>query len=67
MFHQFDAEAILQVPLSRRVVQDMLVWSFSKNGIYTVRSKYFVVKQLRKEELNVGESSKHRAFGSLWS
>ena len=40
MFHQFDAEAILQVPLSRRVAQDGLVWSFTKRGKYTVRSGY---------------------------
>ncbi|XP_030962053.1 uncharacterized protein LOC115983486 [Quercus lobata] len=67
MFHQFDAEAILQVPLSRRVVQDGLVWSFAKRGRYTIRSGYFVAKQLRKDELNVGESSEHRALGFLWS
>ena len=59
-------KAILQVPLSRRVVQDVLVWSFSKKGKYTVRSRYFVAKQLRKEEINAGESSEQRAYGSLW-
>ena len=67
MFHQFDVEAILQVPLSRQVVQDVLVWSFSKKGRYTVRFGYFVAKQLRKEEINAGESSEQRAYGSLWS
>ena len=67
MFHQFDADAILQVPLSRQVVQDVLVWSFAKKGSYTIRSGYFVAKQLSKDELNDGESSEHRAFGSLWS
>lgn len=67
MFHQFDAEAILQVPLSRRVVQDVLVWSSSKKGRYSVRSGYFVAKQLRKEEFKAGESSEHKADGPLWS
>ena len=67
MFHQFDADAILQVPLSRQVVQDVLLWSFAKKGRYTVQSRYFVAKQLRKAELNDGESSEHRVFGSLWS
>ena len=67
MFHQFDAEAILQVPLSRRVVQDVFVWSFAKRGRYTVQSGYFVAKQLRKEALNIGEASEHRALGLLWS
>ena len=45
----------------------MLVWSFSKKGRYTIWSGYCVAKQLRKEELNAGESSEHGAFGSLWS
>ena len=67
MFHQFDAYAILQVPLSRRVVQDVLLWSFAKKGRYTVRSGYFVAKQLRKDESNDGESLEHRVVGSLWS
>ena len=67
MFHQFDANAILQVPLSRRVVQDVLLWSFAKKGRYTVRSGYFVAKQLRKDESNDGESWKHRVVGSFWS
>ena len=67
MFHQFDAYAILQVPLSRRVIQDVLLWSFAKKGRYTVRSGYFVAKQLRKDESNDGESLEHRVVGSLWS
>lgn len=67
MFPQFDTDAILQVPLSRQVVQDMLVWAFAKKGNYTIRFGYFVAKQLRKDELNDGESSEHRVFGSLSS
>ena len=67
IFHQFDANAILQIPLSRRVVQDVIVWSFEKRGRYTVRSGYFVAKQLRKDELSNGESSEQGIVGSLWS
>ena len=67
MFHQLDANAILQIPLSRWVVQDVIVWSFAKRGRYTVRSRYFVAKQLRKDELSNGESSEQGIVGSLWS
>ena len=67
MFHQFDANAILQIPLSRQVVQDVIVWSFAKRGRYTVWSEYFVAKQLRKDELSNGESSEQGIMGSLWS
>ena len=63
MFHQFDANAILQIPLSRQVVQDVIVWSFAKRGRYTVRSGYFVAKQLRKDELSNEESSKQGIMG----
>ncbi|XP_075665935.1 uncharacterized protein LOC142635700 [Castanea sativa] len=67
LFHQFDAEAILQVPLSRRVVQDSLVWLFTKNGRYSVKSGYHVAKQWRMVENSSGEASGHRASTSLWS
>ena len=63
----FDAKAILQVPLSKCVVQDAMVWSFSKKGNYTVKSGYYVAKQLRMEESNMGETSMQRTNGALWS
>ena len=67
LFDQFDAEAILQVPLSRWVVQDALIWSFTKNGKYIVKSGYDVAKQLRKAESNSRETSVQRANDSFWS
>ena len=67
LFNQFDVEAILQVPLSRRVIQDALIWSFTKNGKYTVKSGYDVTKQLRKAESNSRETSVQRANDSFWS
>ena len=62
-----DAEAILQVPLRRRFVQDALIWSFTKNGKYIVKSGYDVAKQLRKAESNSRETSVQRANDSFWS
>ena len=67
MFHPFDADAILQVPLSRRVVQDVVVWFGSKKGNYAVKSGYYVAKQLRMEESNLGESSRQGMNGAFWS
>ncbi|XP_075670123.1 uncharacterized protein LOC142639871 [Castanea sativa] len=61
LFHLFDVKAILKVPLSRRVVQDALVWTLTKNGRYTVKSGYHVAKQMRKEENHSGECSVQRA------
>ena len=36
IFNRFDAEAILKIPLSRRQVQDKMVWMHCRNGKYTV-------------------------------
>ncbi|XP_075645304.1 uncharacterized protein LOC142616311 [Castanea sativa] len=56
-----------QVPLSRRVMQDSLVWLFTKNGRYSVNSGYHVAKQWRMAENSSGEALGHRASTSLWS
>ncbi|KAK9998700.1 hypothetical protein SO802_018303 [Lithocarpus litseifolius] len=57
----------LKVPLSRRVVQDSLVWFFAKNDRYSVKSEYHVAKQLRMVENSSGKALQHRASTSLWS
>ena len=46
LFNPFDAAAILKIPLSRRQVQDRLVWKFCRDGKFTVKSGYY-----RSEEL----------------
>ena len=48
-------------------MQDSLVWLFTKNGRYSVKSEYHVAKQLRMAENSSGEASVHRASTSLWS
>ena len=48
-FNREDGEAILRVPLSRRVINDALFWTFTKSGDYTVRSRYHVARQVQKE------------------
>ena len=48
-------------------MQDVMVSSGSKKGNYTVKSGYYVAKQLRMEESNVGETSMRRTNGALWS
>ena len=42
LFNQFGAAAILRIPLSRRQVQDRLVWKFCRDGKYMVMSGYHV-------------------------
>ena len=56
-FHKFDAEAILKILLSRRLVQDSIVWIHTKNGKYSVKSGYHIAKQLKLDDCNDGECS----------
>ena len=41
-FNREDREAILRMPLSRRVISDSLFWTFTKSEDYNVRSRYHV-------------------------
>ncbi|XP_023924015.1 uncharacterized protein LOC112035419 [Quercus suber] len=40
IFHRDDAEAICRVQLSRRQVADSIIWSYNKNGNFSVKSAY---------------------------
>ena len=50
-FNHFDAEAILRIPLSRRQVQDRVVWMHCCNGKYAVKSGYWVACMLAKDAI----------------
>ena len=56
VFHRFDTEAILKIPLSRRQVQDAVVWLHCKNGKYLVKLGYHTAWLLARED-NGGEES----------
>ena len=57
LFNHFDAEAILRILLSRRQVQDRLVWKFYHNGKYTVKLGYHVARMLDGDTNGREESS----------
>ena len=46
MFEKEDAEAICRIPLSRRYVDDSIIWLPNKKGLFTVKSAYKVVREL---------------------
>ena len=66
-FHKFDAKAILKIPLSRRLVQDLIVWIHTKNGKYSVKSGYHIAKQLKLDDYNDGECSSQRVPNQIWT
>ena len=67
LFNQFDAEAILRVPLSRRQVQDKLMWKYCRNAKYAVKSGYHVARMLAGDTNGREESSRQRADHRIWN
>ena len=65
-FHREDAEAILCIPLSRRNIPDSLMWLPNKDGVYTVKSGYFIARELASEMDGREESSSVRNGGLTW-
>ena len=56
-FNHFDAEVILRIPLSRRQVQDRVVWMHCSNGKYAVKSGYRVACMLAEDAIGREECS----------
>ena len=50
------ADAILNIPISPRLLEDSLIWAWSKNGVFTIRSAYGVTLKLIKKTSTTRES-----------
>ena len=66
MFDKEDAEAICRIPLSRRYVDDSIVWLPTKKGLFTVKFAYKVARELMRRE-NMVESSNGCAGKRIWA
>ena len=66
-FYPEDAEAILGIPLSRRMCIDKLFWLHNREGKYTVKSRYHLAKQLGREADSQGECSNGVGVNPVWS
>ena len=70
LFNQFDAAAILRILLSRRQVQEWLMWKFGRDRKYMVKSGYHVTRMLNddtngREECSV-QRNNHKLWKQLW-
>ncbi|XP_075633561.1 uncharacterized protein LOC142606033 [Castanea sativa] len=65
-FHKEDAGAIFCMPLSRRHAFDLIIWLHTKNEEYSVRSGYYVARELLRQESNKGECSEEDKGELLW-
>ena len=63
-FLPYDAEAILQIPLSSRSPPDKLIWHATRDGKYSVRSGYHILLQ-EAQNSNPG-SSRHGEKDPIW-
>ena len=59
-------EAIFRIPLSRRQVQDTLMWLHTKNGYYSVRLGYYIVYGLQQQENGGLEGSGLKKGEVVW-
>lgn len=62
IFSPYEAEKILQVPLPLQPTQDRLMWPFSKDGKYTVRSGHHSLQPTQNEV-----SSSTNAVDPIWA
>ena len=66
MFEKEDAEAIYRIQLSRRYVEDLVIWLHHKKGLFTIKSTYKVVKEVLRGR-NVAESSRGCVRKRIWT
>uniref|UniRef100_A0A2N9GC52 Reverse transcriptase zinc-binding domain-containing protein n=1 Tax=Fagus sylvatica TaxID=28930 RepID=A0A2N9GC52_FAGSY len=62
IFEVSEADTIKSIPLSRRSSTDTIIWSETKNGVYSVRSAYHLLMKAKKG----GESSNNSQVNNLW-
>lgn len=69
MFIPHEVETILSIPIRPRLPNDSLVWAWSKNIFFTIRSAYGVsLKQLKKASTNKesSECSNKAKVSQFW-
>ena len=54
-------------PLSRRDVPDKIVWLPNKDGLYSIKSEYYIVGLLAKEINGMEGSSDGQNRGLIWA
>lgn len=61
MFQTRDQEEILKIPLPLTDIDDIRVWHFSRNGIYTVKSGYNLIMG------NMGDTTNMHSTPTTWT
>ena len=66
IFYRDEAEAICQIPLSRRNVPDSVFWLYNSRGLFSVKSAYHVARRLLTDA-NRGGTSMEGDAKNIWS
>ena len=64
-FLPFEAETILNIPLSYNLPEDSIIWLGNKRGVFTIRSAYYVALPI-VENSEEGECSSGDSRTRLW-
>lgn len=65
MFLPFEANTILNMPLSYNLLEDKLIWTGNRKGDFTVKSAYYIALSLVEAE-EKSESSSSYPRNPLW-
>ena len=65
LFLPFEADTILKIPLSQRLLEDTLIWIRNKRGVFTVKSAYYIAAKLQLDK-DLGESSSGDSSSIIW-
>ena len=69
MFLPHEAEAVLGIPISFRLPKDSMIWAWSSNGKFSVKSAYMVAQKCLKEckaRTDGGSSSNNSSMKAIW-
>ncbi|GJN37087.1 hypothetical protein PR202_gb26009 [Eleusine coracana subsp. coracana] len=56
-FTPLDIDGILKIKLSNNLMEDIRAWAYEKNGVYSVRSAYRLLKDMQIAEKDYAENS----------
>jgi len=68
IFLPFEAQQILQLPISFSQLQDEFVWGASQSAIFSVKSSYHFLKARREADGSHSsmQNNNHRVWKKLW-
>ena len=69
MFLPHEADLILSIPISAKLPKDSLIWAWTSNGMFTVKSAYIVAQKVLKDGGGRGDeggSSDSSRMRGIW-